>query len=218
VTLSVLHPATASSRTASSDAGTTDKAAATSVPLHPLLTQRWSPRSFDAAHQISSPQLMSLLEAARWAPSANNSQPWRFVVGRRGSRAFDYLYEALNPGNRVWAGAASALVLVGAATVDAVGTPRSHAVYDTGQAVAQLVAQAGAEGLSVHQMAGFDADALTAAVELPAGVIPLVVVAVGRRTPEIDLPEPFAARERAARTRLPLDQLLLGQELESRTA
>jgi nitroreductase len=188
-----------------------DKLATTQVPLHPLLAGRWSPRGFDAGHALAPEQLNALLEAARWAPSANNSQPWRFVVAGRGEAAFDQLYALLLPGNQQWAGAASALILVVAETADAEGNPRPYALYDTGQAVAHLVAQAGHEGLAVHQMGGFDAAAAARAFALPERLRPVVVVAVGRHDPAAPLAEPFAARERAPRSRRPVDDLLLRQ-------
>jgi nitroreductase len=95
------------------------KTASTTVPVHPLLAERWSPRGFDRAHEIGDEALAALLEAARWAPSAQNSQPWRFLVTRRGEPAHDRLFAALAPGNQAWAGRASALVLV----VLAIGLP-----------------------------------------------------------------------------------------------
>ena len=124
----------------------THRHATSQVPLHPLLSQRWSPRGFDTQHAVTEDALTALLETARWAPSANNSQPWRFVVARRGDQDFATLVDLLAGGNQVWAQHASALVLVLAETADGQGAPRSHALYDTGQAVAQLVAQAQAEG------------------------------------------------------------------------
>jgi nitroreductase len=183
--------------------------ATSQVPLHPLLASRWSPRGFDAAHAVSEDSLTAVLEAARWAPSAGNSQPWRFLVTRRGDRDFALLVDLLAAGNQVWAQHASALVLVVAEVTDEAGAPRSHALYDTGQAVAQLVAQAQAEGLVTHQMGGFDAAGAAAAFELPAELTPVVVVAVGQHDPQAVLPEAYAARENAPRTRLPLDQLVL---------
>jgi nitroreductase len=185
------------------------KTASTTVPVHPLLAERWSPRGFDRAHEIGDEALSALLEAARWAPSAQNSQPWRFLVTRRGEPAHDRLYAALAPGNQAWAGAASALILVAARTAGDDGRPQPWALYDTGQAVAALVTQAQADGLSVHQMGGFDTGAVRAELGLGENLTPVVVLAVGRRDSEAGLPEPLAAREAAPRTRHPLGDLLL---------
>ncbi len=185
------------------------KTASTSVPVHPLLAQRWSPRGFDTAHVLDDDALSALLEAARWAPSANNTQPWRFVVTRRGEEAFTRLLGTLTEGNRSWAYAASALLLVAAQTVDETGRGRPWALYDTGQAVATLSVQAQSGGLQIHQLGGFGAAAAAAEFGLDASLQPLVVVAVGRRNPHAELPEPFASRETALRTRQPLGALLL---------
>jgi nitroreductase len=185
------------------------KTASTAVPVHPLLAERWSPRGFDLAHEIGDEALSALLEAARWAPSAQNSQPWRFLVTRRGEPAHDRLYAALAPGNQTWAGAASALILVAARTAGDDGRPQPWALYDTGQAVAALVTQAQADGLSVHQMGGFDTGAVRTGFGLGEDLTPVVVLAIGRHDSEAGLPEPLAAREAAPRTRHPLGDLLL---------
>src|SRR6516162_9380651 len=185
------------------------KTAGTTVPVHPLLAERWSPRGFDRAHEIGEEALAALLEAARWAPSAQNSQPWRFLVARRGEPAHDRLFAALAPGNQAWAGRASALVLVAARTADDDGRPQPWALYDTGQAVAALVTQAQADGLAVHQMGGFDTGTVRAEFGLGDALTPVVVLAIGRRDSTVDLPEPFAARETAPRTRRPVSDLLL---------
>jgi nitroreductase len=185
------------------------KAAQTSVPIHPLLAQRWSPRGFDAEHQLDDQTVLVLLEAARWAPSAANSQPWRFLVARRNEPAFAQLLAVLSPGNQPWAERASALVLVAAEVVDEEGKTRPWAHYDTGQAVAALSLQAEAIGLSAHQMGGFDAAAAARQFGLDAALSPVVVVALGRRDEANPLPEPYAARETASRARSPLSSLLL---------
>jgi len=183
--------------------------------LHPLLAGRWSTRAFDRDHVLSDGEVTRLLEAARWAPSAGNSQPWRIGVARRDTREFDALMSALAPGNAVWAGAASALILVAAQYRDDAGGVRQWADYDAGQAAAHLSVQAEAEGLAVHQMGGFDPDVVGAAFALPEGARPLVVIAVGRRDPAAVLSEPFAARETAPRTRLALDEIMLAPARES---
>ncbi|ROO59237.1 nitroreductase [Micromonospora sp. Llam0] len=184
------------------------KTATTAEPLHPLLADRWSPRAFDPDHRLTDRQLTALLEAARWAPSCGNSQPWRFGVVRRGDAAHAGLLDALDPGNRVWAHAAAALIVVAAQSVADNGGTRPWAAYDTGQAVAHLSIQAQHEGLAVHQLGGFDAERVAALLPT-AALTPLVVVAVGRRAATIELDEPLAARERAARHRLPVADLLL---------
>ncbi|SER25053.1 nitroreductase family protein [Lentzea albida] len=183
------------------------KNAATDVPVHPLLSARWSSRAFDPAHELGDDQLTALLEAARWAPSASNTQPWRFAVARRGTAEHGAVLGTLAGGNQVWARDASALVVVAARTTGTDGAAQPWAVYDAGQAVAHLSVQAQAEGLAVHQMGGFDRDGLTSV--LPGDVTPLVVVAVGLRDEPTRLAESLAERETAARVRLPLDALLL---------
>jgi nitroreductase len=185
------------------------KPASTAVPVHPLLAERWSPRGFDSAHQIGGDDVAALLEAARWAPSAGNSQPWRFLVTHRGEEAHSRLFQALNPGNQVWAGAASALILVASRVADDDGTPQPWALYDTGQAVAALVTQAQAHGLSVHQMGGFDSAAVRAGFALTDSLTPVVVLAIGQVDPDAALPANLAAREAAPRGRRPVSDLLL---------
>ena len=192
------------------------KTATTTVPVHPLLAERWSPRGFDQAHELADDRLTALLEAARWAPSAANSQPWRFGVARRGEEAHAKLFAALAPGNQAWAGAASALVLVVARTAGDDGRAQSWALYDTGQAVGALVTQAQADGLAVHQMGGFDTEAVRTGFGLGEALTPVVVLAIGRQDGAAGLPEHLASREAAPRTRHPLGDLLLPVPPENR--
>src|SRR5579872_7240547 len=193
--------------TAASITAASAKAASTTVPVHPLLAERWSPRGFDQEHELGEQALTALLEAARWAPSAQNSQPWRFLVTRRGEQAHGQLFGALAGGNQAWAGAASALILVAARTGGDDGSPQPWALYDTGQAVAALVTQAQADGLAVHQMGGFDTAAVRAEFGLGDTLTPVVVLAIGRRDGLAELPEPLAAREAAPRARQPISDL-----------
>jgi nitroreductase len=185
----------------------TPTTATADVPaLHPLLADRHSPRAFDATATVTGEQVGLLLDAARWAPSASNTQPWRFLAGRRGDRAFDALLAALAPANQAWARDAAALVLVAAETADDEGTPRPWAVYDAGQAAGHLTAQASALGLSVRQMGGFIPADLPA---LPERVTPLVVIAVGVPLAPDAIPADHPAHRLGARIRRPLDELLL---------
>src|SRR3954463_8148672 len=168
---------------------TAQKTASTSVPVHPLLAQRWSPRGLDADHELDQRSVLALLEAARWARSANNSQPWRFLVVHRAEEAFTRLLGILAPGNRSWAHAASALVLVAAQTVDDTGRPRPWALFDTGQAGAALSGPAGAEGRSVRRVAGVGADAARNEFDVEEPLTRLVVRAAARRDPDPELQE-----------------------------
>ena len=192
---------------------TSHKTADTAVPIHPHLAERWSPRGFDVDHTLDDAQLAALLEAARWAPSAGNSQPWRFIVGRRGDRTFHLILKSLAPGNHEWAQYASALMVACAVVVDSDGKEQRWAEYDTGQAVAMLSVQASELGLHVHQMGGFDADAIRAAFDLPADVTPVSAIAIGRWDPGADLPADLAEREQAARGRTPLDTIVIAGSL-----
>jgi nitroreductase len=190
-------------------APSTLRRADTRVPLVPLLEERWSPRSFDATATLSDAQLDALLEAARWAPSASNQQPRRFVVARRGTADFDTLVGALVGFNAAWADKASALIVGIAETSTVEGEVRPFARYDLGQAIAHLTVQAHAEGFHTHQMAGVDFDVVRAAFELTDNLEPVTVTAVGVVDEADKLAEALAEREVAERTRLPLDELVL---------
>lgn len=182
--------------------------AETTSDLHELLAHRRSPRSFDPAHEMDDATLLALLEAARWAPSSMNAQPWRFVAARRGSALHSEVMATLKPGNQLWAGDASLLV-VAIAERERDGQPLHTADYDLGLAVAQLTMQAHAAGLHAHQMGGFDGQALRAALALGAAMTPVVVVAIGLRDEPHRLPDHLRIRETAPRSRRPLHEVVL---------
>ena len=185
------------------------RTAETDAPVLDVLADRWSPRAFAADDAIDETRLASALEAARWAPSANNIQPWRFIVARRGTEAHDRIHQALLGFNRVWAGNAAVLIIAVAETVDAEGKPLHFAAYDLGQAVAHLSVQAHHDGLHVHQMGGFDRDAVRAAFDLDARFEPLTAIALGPIGDASDLPEALQEREAAPRVRRPLADSLI---------
>jgi len=195
-----------------STAPSTVRTAETSVPIVDLLDERWSPRSFDPTATISDRQLDALLEAARWAPSAQNHQARRFVVARRGSESFDTIVGALLSFNAMWAGNASALVIAIAETSTVEGDERPTAEYDLGQAVAHLSVQAHAEGFHTHQMAGVEWDVIVAAFGLTDNLKPVTITAVGVVDTADKLIEALAERETAPRTRLPLTELVLHRD------
>lgn len=185
------------------------RTAQTSAPVIEHLAERWSPRAFDATHAFPEGALRGLLEAARWAPSANNSQPWRFIVARRGSENFERITETLAGFNRQWAGSAAAFIVNIAETADAEGNARPWAEYDLGQAVAHLSVQATAEGVHVHQLGGFDRDAIRTAFGLEDRQLPVSISVVGKIGSADDLSEVLREREVAPRTRIDLESLVL---------
>lgn len=188
-----------------------DKRARSSVPLHPLIAERWSPRALDPDVVVSDDQLRALLEAARWAASYGDTQPARYLVGRRGDDTFRRIMGVLVPGNQSWAHAAAALLLGVAVTRNQKGDV-PYAEYGVGLATQNLVLQAVAEGLVAHQMAGFEPEAARVEFGLPPDARPLIVVAVGGLGDPSLLIERRRAREVAARTRLDLDQIAFGGE------
>ncbi|MEY9952406.1 nitroreductase family protein [Leifsonia sp. EB34] len=188
---------------------TVTRTADTSYQLLPALAERWSPRAFDTEAVIDEAKLTAALEAARWSPSANNSQPWRFIVARRGSEAFDAIVANLMGFNQAWAGAAGALVVALAEVVDAEGAERRWATYDVGQAVAHFSVQAHHDGLHTHQMGGFDPAGIRAAFDIEERFVPVSVTAVGMLGDVDALPEPLRERELAPRTRNALDEVVL---------
>jgi nitroreductase len=194
------------------------KLAETAHPIHPLLESRWSPRAFDSRH-VENEKLLSLFEAARWSPSAGNSQPWRFIVTTRDEGCFAALASTLSGNNAAWAPNAPVLVLAVAAPGMRGDTPNRYSYYDLGQAIAHLSVQASELGLQVHQMAGFDGEKARELFELPASLEPVTVVAIGYPgNPEV-LPAPLLERELAPRTRKPLDEIVfkdnVGNPLEA---
>lgn len=185
------------------------KPAAADAPLHELIRDRWSPRAFSDI-PVPAPVIRSLLEAARWAPSSMNAQPWSFVVAGRVSepQAHERVVATLAPANAVWARRAPLLVIAVARLTHPNGAPNRHALYDTGQAVAQLTMQATADGLSVHQMGGFSVAAATELFRIPDGYEPVAVLAIGYRDdPGVLAPE-LREREIAPRSRKPLREFV----------
>lgn len=187
-----------------------NRTAATDAPVLGILADRWSPRAFAADDTVDEVRLASALEAARWAPSANNSQPWRFIVAQRGTPSHDAVLQALVGFNAMWAGDAAVLIVAIAETADAEGKALPWATYDLGQAVAHLSVQAHHDGLYAHQMGGFDRDAIRQAFALPERFEPVTVTALGPLGDPADLPETLQEREAAPRVRRPLAETVIG--------
>lgn len=182
-----------------------EKPAPTEHPLHDVLRRRWSPRAFDP-RPVEPEQLLSLLEAARWAPSSSNEQPWHFIVATREDReAFARITGCLRRGNRRWAPRAPVLMLaITRLFFEDDNDPNRHAWHDLGLAVGNLLAQATAMGLMVHQMAGFYRDQAREAFAIPEGYEPVTMIAVGYPGDPSTLPDDLQQRERQPRERKPL--------------
>ncbi|MFT4279870.1 nitroreductase family protein [Microbacterium sp.] len=185
-----------------------DHRADVDAPILDVMAERWSTRVFDPETPIDEEALRSALEAARWAPSANNTQPWRFVVARRGGTAHAAIVEALMGFNRSWAADAAALVVF-ATTTSLDGKPLGWASYDAGQAAAHFTIQAHASGLHTHQMGGFDREAIARAFGFGDDLAAVTVMAVGALGDIEAAPEALRERELAPRTRRPIAETLI---------
>jgi nitroreductase len=150
--------------------------------VHPLLAERWSPAAFDPEHEVSDEQIESLLEAARWAPSAGNSQPWSFLACRRGDAVHADVVGTLAPSSARWAPDAGLLVVnLCHRWVDGTEWDYSEfADYDLGQAVAHMTIQGVALGLASRQFRAFDLDALTGVLDVPPHWVIRTMTAFGR--------------------------------------
>lgn len=168
-------------------------------PVADFFPERWSPRAFTDA-TISEQDLLTILEAARWAPSAFNGQPWRFIYTLRGDAAWEGILGALLPFNQSWAKTASALVIVASET-KMIPPGKTEAVdngthtFDTGAAWGYLALQAHISGFAAHAMAGFDKDAMAKVVGLPENHALHASVAIGTQGDASLLPEALQARE-----------------------
>jgi nitroreductase len=177
---------------------------ATQAGLHPLLASRWSPTSFDPSAVITSAEADSLLEAARWAPSAGNSQPWAFIVGRRGEPEHDRLVRHLARSSARWAPAAGLLVgnLTHRFVQDTDWDYSEFSLYDLGQAVAHMSIQAQSLGLHVRQFRAFDREGVAAEFEVPPHWEVTTMSAFGRVSPG-EAPEDLTGSPELARRRRP---------------
>jgi nitroreductase len=182
----------------------------TTYPIEPQFTERWSPRAF-TGEAIAEDTLLSFLEAARWAPSASNIQPWRFIYARRDTAGWDKIFAGLVPFNQGWAKNASALIVVlskktnvPAGKTDAV--PNAWHAFDAGSAWFSLALQAHAAGWKTHAAGGFDAAVLRANFGITDDHDIHAVVMVGRQGDKASLPEGLQAREQPS-ARLALAQI-----------
>ncbi|MDR2219868.1 MAG: nitroreductase family protein [Methylobacillus sp.] len=186
------------------------KPAITQTPIHELLAGRWSGRAYDANRAVTREQVISLLEAARWAPSCYGDQPWRFVVCQRNENAdaWQRAFECLVPGNQAWVQDAAVLLLVTADTLfNHNNAANRWAQYDTGAAAENLCLQAEALGLMAHQMGGFDADKARVTFAVPERYAIMTMIAVGHPADPATFSAEVRERENTPRQRRALGEL-----------
>ena len=193
--------------------GPVEKLADTVPAVHELIRARWSPRAF-ANRDVSDEDLRTIFEAARWAASSFNEQPWRFLVARKSdAAAHDKILHLLMPFNQAWAKSAPVLFIMAAKkTFSHNGSPNLYAVHDAGQALAHIFLQATALGLHAHGMAGFDRDRARVELGIPNDYELGAAVALGYLGSPDQLTEAQRQQELAKRTRKPLSEIVFGAE------
>jgi nitroreductase len=187
------------------------KPASTIVPISDLIANRWSPRVFDSSHTLTHGDVLALAEAARWAPSSNNGQPWKFSILLRGSAEFEAVSESgLTGFNQTWAPNASAYVVVMADQIRPDGKEWDKAVvfFNAGLASAQIVFEAEAMGLKSHYMGGIVHDEIETILGVE-GVWIVNVLAIGKQGAVSSVSEELQQRETAARERKDLQEIIL---------
>ena len=185
------------------------KPAPTNFPVHDLIRHRWSPRAF-SDKPVDREILASLFEAARWAPSSNNEQPWAyFVATKDNAEDFAKMVSVLVEFNADWAKNAPVLLLAVSRLKFPNGNPNRNAFYDTGAATALLSVEATARGLAVHQMAGFDPAKAKQVFEIPEDCESIAAIAVGFPGDPNSLSQKLQDRENAPRTRKPLTEFVM---------
>lgn len=188
-----------------------EKKARTGSPITPLLAERFSTRAFDPDRPVLFGTLLSLFEAARWAPSSFNDQPWRFIFWNRfyDREGWQKAFDCLTPGNRLWA--KNAQILVATVARDHFShdrSPNRWGGHDTGMATMALLVEAQAQGLAAHVMGGFDPERLRGEFGIPVDFHPMTMIAIGYAGSPALLDPDLAAREAGERTREPLDRIL----------
>lgn len=189
------------------------KRAKTQHEIHDLIAERWSPRAF-ADKPVEHDKLRQILEAARWAASCFNEQPWRFIIATKDdTETYQKLLSCLVESNRLWAKSAPVLMLTIAKTFfERNHKPNRHGAHDVGLAMGNLSIQATDLGLHVHQMAGFDSEQARTMFTIPEDYDPIAAVAIGYFGDHNDLPEPLQERELAPRERKTLSEFVFTSE------
>jgi nitroreductase len=187
-----------------------NKIAITAAPIAPVLAERWSPRSFNREYLLTQQEALSILEAGRWAPSANNLQPWRFAfISRNDDLHAELCEKGLTGFNQAWAPDASALIVMAVQKALPDGKEITGRKYDAGLAASLMVVQAQELGLHTHHIGGIVKEEIESLLKLDDNHEVLVVIAVGKVAPAEQLEGPAYEREIAPRVRLSLDEIML---------
>ena len=178
-----------------------------SAPIHEMISKRWSGRAYDADKMLARIDIISLLEAARWAPSCSGIQPWRFIVCDKASNKSSWIkaLDCLSEGNRDWAQYAPLLLLSCADSKGPTNNINRWGKYDTGAASENLCLQATVLGLMTHQMGGFDMEKARNSFNIPIRYIPMAMISIGYQLTEDKIPENMRDREYSKRERNLLD-------------
>jgi nitroreductase len=185
-----------------------DKSVNTQHPVHELIRKRWSPHAF-SNRAVEPDKLMTLLEAASWAASSYNEQPWRFIVATKDNpEAYDRLLSCLVGGNQEWAQQAPVLMITAAKLHFANGNPNRHAFHDVGAAATTLALQAAALGLFIHQMAGLEVEKAQSLLQVPENYEPVAGIALGYLGDPQTLSDRLRDREMTPRSRKSLKEFV----------
>ncbi len=184
-----------------------DNPALTTYPVIPVIANRWSPRSFDPERLLDTQTVGSLFEAARWAPSSGNEQPWRYIVGLNFDEAHRAVLDCLAEGNRLWA-ANAPLLFVAVSKTTRNDRPNPHFAHDVGASLENLFLQAIHLGLHCHYMAGFSVDRVRRTFGVPDGFEPVTACAVGYLGDINLLPDELKQREQRKRERNPFSEFV----------
>jgi len=185
-----------------------NKTANTQHPVHTLIKERWSARAFSDKN-ISDELLNQFVEAASWAASSMNEQPWMYYAAHRGTEAFNQMVEVLMPGNQAWAKDAAVLMISLAKKNFTNGHPNRHYMHDVGAANQNLMLEATANGVLGHLMGGFDVVKTKEVFAIEEDLEPVVIIALGYPGSAEQLPAPFNEREVAPRMRKELSAILV---------
>jgi len=180
------------------------KPAQTAVPILPVIAERWSPRAFDPEAVLTHDDLAPLFEAARWAPSSANNQPWRYIYGFRGTEGFERILSCLSESNRDYVKRASVAMIAVTRILRDNGKANFHGGHDLGISLGYMLLQAVANGLAIHPMGGFDDERAREVLGIPPNFAAWTAIAVGRHGDPSLLSERHQQQEAAPRERLPV--------------